>query len=164
MNIQIHEKEEQAGKKPPLYDLTAVQPAYETRLELGRRKLRNHFGARQIALRQLHTLDGDLQTSAPVQPAGKTKEGHAGPSSILGSILKNEPRMIRPNPGGISTRAANPTQLLSTSYQSSAPKSMINRYGPAPSPALNMSGAGQVQGRQATMYQQIRTNEVSTAP
>ena len=129
LNIQIHEKEEQVGKKPPLYDFASVQPSYETRLELGKRKLQNHFGARQISLRQLHTLDGDLQTSAPLPPS-KQKQTHAGPSSILGSILKNEPRMIRPNPGGISTRGANPTPLLNMSLQpgmGSSPGS--TRYG-----------------------------------
>ena len=33
----------------------------------------------------------------------------SGPSSVLGSILKNEPRMIRANPSGISNR--NPMAL-----------------------------------------------------
>ena len=49
-------------------------------------------------------------------PPSKLKQGHAGPSSVLGSILKNEPRMIRPNPGGISTRGTNPTSLLNKSF------------------------------------------------
>ena len=40
----------------------------------------------------------------------RIKQSHQGPSSILGSILKNEPRMIRPNPGGIVSR--NPLPLL----------------------------------------------------
>ena len=60
LNIQIHEKEDRVGKKPPLYDFSSIRPSYETRLELGKKKLQNHFGARQISLRQLHTLDGDL--------------------------------------------------------------------------------------------------------
>ena len=53
-------------------------------------------------------LDGDLQTTVPLSN-NKRNVNSSGPSSVLGSILKNEPRMIRANPSGISSR--NPTVL-----------------------------------------------------
>ena len=47
----------------------------------------------------------------------RIKQSHPGPSSILGSILKNEPRMIRPNPGGIISR--NPPTMLAANIPKS---------------------------------------------
>ena len=63
---------------------------------------------RYLALKQLYVMDGDLQTTVPLSN-NKRNVNSSGPSSVLGSILKNEPRMIRANPSGISSR--NPTVL-----------------------------------------------------
>ena len=46
VNVQIHEKEEQVGKKPPLYDFSSFAISYESRLELEQKTLQNHFAAR----------------------------------------------------------------------------------------------------------------------
>ena len=49
--LQIHENEDEAPKKPPLYDLTTRHIAYESILRLNERKLFNRIGMRYIALK-----------------------------------------------------------------------------------------------------------------
>ena len=127
--IQIHETEDESPKKPPLYDLTTRYIAYESTLRLNERKLFNRIGMRYLALKQLHVMDGDLQGIVP-QPVNKRNLTTSGPSSVLGSILKNEPRMIRANPSGISNR--NPMALSQLTSNQIGMKSLSRQSGVIP--------------------------------
>ena len=71
-------------------------------------------------------MDGELQSTTPLS-ANRKNVNVSGPSSVLGSILKNEPRTIRANPSGISDR--NPTVLSSLTSNAIGKKPLMRQTG-----------------------------------
>ena len=87
----------------PLFDLKLDTFAYEKHLDRSRKKLGSRFAVGHLTLKQVHTMESDVQSGSPIKPsvAASSKNSSftrpAQNTTVLSRILRNDRKMTSLN-------------------------------------------------------------------